>query len=49
MNRLTIAAPALKPLIEAIKNIDSRSYENCSKEKASKKNPKGKTRRQRHR
>ena len=45
MNRLTIAAPYLKPLVEAIKSIDARSYENAAKEKARK----GKTRRQRHR
>lgn len=48
-NRVTLAAAYLQPLVEAIKNIDNRSYENCSKEKASKKNRKGKTRRQRHR
>ena len=27
MNRVTIAAPALKPFVEAIKSIDARSYE----------------------
>lgn len=49
MNRITIAAPYLKPLVEAIKSIDTRSYENAAKEKARNKNTKGKTRRQRHR
>jgi len=48
-NRVTIAAPYLKPLVEAIKSIDARSYENATKEKGRCKNPKGKTRRQRHR
>lgn len=49
LNRVVLAAPYLKPLVEAIKSIDARSYENDTKEKGRKKNSKGKPRRQRHR